>query len=75
MFVLMAGGGVRGGQVLGASTDKAETPAEGDGYSPDDVAASLYHNLGIDHTKEYHEATGRPVMIVRHGDVIPELFT
>lgn len=74
MFVLMAGGGIRGGQVLGASTDKGETPADGDGYSPDDVAASFYHNLGIDHTKEYHEATGRPIMIVRHGEVIPELF-
>ncbi|MGE0756400.1 MAG: DUF1501 domain-containing protein [Pirellulaceae bacterium] len=74
MFVLLAGGGMRGGQVLGASSDKGETPATGDGYSPDDVAASFYHSLGIDSTKEYHELTGRPIMIVRHGERIPELF-
>lgn len=73
MFVLMAGGGFKAGQVIGASDEKGMVPAS-EGYSPDDVAASFYRNLGIDHTKEYHEATGRPVMIVRNGNVIPELF-
>jgi hypothetical protein len=43
--------------------------------SPNDVAASLYHNLGIDHTKEYHTNTGRPIMIVRDGNVIQKLFS
>jgi hypothetical protein len=38
------------------------------------VASSFYHSLGIDHTKEYHTNTGRPVMIVREGSVIPALF-
>jgi hypothetical protein len=38
------------------------------------VAASFYHNLGIDHTKEYHSSTGRPITIVRDGTVIRELF-
>ncbi len=51
MFMLMAGGGVRGGRVIGASDDKATAPAH-EGFTPDDVAASFYHNLGIDHTKE-----------------------
>jgi hypothetical protein len=73
MFMLMAGGGVRGGQVIGASNDKGTEP-EDVGYSPDDVAASFYHCLGIDHTKEYHTTTGRPVMIVRDGKVIEQLF-
>lgn len=73
MFVLMAGGGVRGGQVLGATTSDGSEPA-GDNHSPDDVAASFYHALGIDHQQEYHTNTGRPVMIVRDGKVIPELF-
>ena len=44
------------------------------GYSPEDVAASFYHNLGIDHTKEYQSNIGRPIMIVREGHVIRELF-
>jgi len=30
--------------------------------------------LGIDPKKEFHTSTGRPVMIVRDGAVIPQLF-
>ncbi|MCA8996389.1 MAG: DUF1501 domain-containing protein [Planctomycetaceae bacterium] len=74
MFMLLGGGGVKGGQVLGESDETGSMP-RGDGFSPDDVAASFYHALGIDHTQEYHTTTGRPVMIVRNGHVIPELFT
>ena len=73
MFMLMAGGGIKGGQVLGASTANGTEPLE-KGYTPDDVAASFYHALGIDHTKEYHTNIGRPITIVRDGVVIPELF-
>ena len=73
MFVLLAGGGIKGGQALGASDDKAMGPA-GDGFSPDDVAASFFHCLGIDHTKEFHTSTGRPVMIVRNGKIIEGLL-
>ena len=73
MFVLMAGGGIRGGQVLGSSDANAMGPLE-KGYSPEDVAASFYHNLGVDHTREYHTNIGRPIMIVREGHVIKELF-
>jgi hypothetical protein len=74
MFVLMGGGGVRGAQVVGASDDKGTQPASGDGITPDDVAASLYHALGIDHTREYRTPTGRPVAIVRYGNVVKGLF-
>lgn len=74
MFMLMAGGGVKGGQVLGESNENATLPKDEVGYSPDDVAASLYHTLGIDHTNEYHTNTGRPITIVRDGSVINELF-
>ncbi|MBI1313338.1 DUF1501 domain-containing protein [bacterium] len=75
MCVLMAGGGIRGGQVIGASDARAEAPASGDGFSPDDVAASFYHSLGINATKEFHTPTGRPVSFVRYGNVIDELFS
>jgi hypothetical protein len=74
MWVILAGGGIRGGQVIGASDDKGTGPASGDGITPDDIAASYYHALGIDCAKEYHTSTGRPVMIVRNGKVIPDLF-
>jgi hypothetical protein len=74
MFVLLAGGGMQAGQVIGASDAQGEAPADGEGMSPDDVAASFYHSLGIDAAKEYRTPTGRPVAIVRHGTVINELF-
>ncbi len=73
MTALMAGGGIKGGQVVGASDDKGMGPA-GAGFAPDQLAASFYHTLGIDHTKEYRTATGRPVMIAREGSVIRGLF-
>jgi hypothetical protein len=69
----MAGGGIKGGQVVGASDARGEGPRE-KGISPDDVAATFYRTLGIDSTKEYHTPSGRPVMIVREGKVIPELL-
>lgn len=73
MFMLMAGGGMRGGQVIGESDDTASEPRH-DAIKPDDVAASFYHSLGIDHTKEFHTETGRPIMLVRDGKIIPQLF-
>lgn len=73
MFMLLAGGDIQAGRVIGASDEKGTEPA-GTRYSPDDVAASFYHNLGIDPTHEYETNTGRPVMIVRYGKIIPELF-
>jgi len=71
--VLMGGGGMKGGRVIGASDDQGMGPA-GDPITPDQVAASFYHALGIDFTKEYHTNTGRPVMVVREGSVIRGLF-
>lgn len=74
MFVLLAGGGMKNGQVIGASDDKGMGPAN-EAITPDMVAASFYHSLGIDCQKEYKTPTGRPVMIVRDGRLIPGLFS
>jgi len=74
MFMLMAGGSVRGGQVIGESDATGSLPAA-DGFSPDDAAASFYYNLGIDPTKHYHKDTERPHAVVRDGEVIRELFS
>lgn len=74
MSMIMAGGGIRGGQVIGKTDDKGQAPTEAP-YSPDDAAASFLHALGIDHKKEYHTPTGRPVMISRNGNPIEELFS
>ena len=72
MFCLLAGGGMKGGQVVGESDAKGEGPKDR-ALSPDDVAATFYQSLGINPHKEYHTPSGRPVMIVRYGTAIPEL--
>jgi hypothetical protein len=73
MFTLFAGGAIRAGQVVGATDERAAMP-KGKGFSPDDIAASFYHNLGIDPGKEYHTSTGRPITLVREGKLIPGLL-
>lgn len=73
MSMMLAGGGIRGGQVIGA-TDKTGAAVIEEPCTPADVTASALHALGIRHTKEYHTPTGRPVMIVREGEVIEKMF-
>ena len=73
MFALLAGGGIRGGQVVGESDEKAEGPKD-KAITPDDLAATFYTALGIDPRKEYHTPSGRPVMVVRYGTPIKELI-
>lgn len=73
MFMLLAGGMFRNGQVIGQSDETASGPA-GDAISPDDVAASFYYNLGIDPKQEFDTETGRPITLVRDGKVIDALF-
>jgi len=73
--IAMAGGGIRGGNVVGASTEHAEKPA-GDPTGPADLAATIYHCLGINPKTEFHTPEGRPVPIVPgEGRVISELFS
>jgi len=72
MFCLLAGGGIEGGRVLGASDETASEPRDG-GYSPDDVAATFYQCLGIEPTHEYHTPGGRPITLVRDGRTIADV--
>jgi hypothetical protein len=58
--VLLAGGGVRGGQVYGSSDASAAYAAELP-VSPDDLAATVFHTLGIPLNQEMHDAQGRPL--------------
>ncbi len=73
MVALMAGGDVHGGQVIGATNDKAEGPVD-EGFSPDDLAASFLQNIGIDPKTEYASNVGRPITVIRDGAPIDELF-
>jgi hypothetical protein len=71
--MLLAGGGIKGGKVIGKTDAKAAEPI-GERCTPDDVAASFLKVMGIDHHKEYYTPDGRPILIVREGKPIPELF-
>lgn len=73
MTAVMAGGKIRGGQVIG-ETDKTASEPVGNGFSPDDLAASFYSNLGIDPKAEFLTNVGRPITLVREGNPISELF-
>lgn len=70
--VVLAGAGVRGGQVIGASDAEGGFPTERP-VSPADVAHSIYKLLGLDPDKELPTTSGRPVQIVRDGRFIREL--
>jgi uncharacterized protein DUF1501 len=70
--LLLAGGGIRGGRVVGKTTDRGERPL-GDATGPEDLAATIYHCLGIDPNDEFHTAEGRPVKIVNNGRTISDL--
>ena len=73
MFMLMGGGPVKGGQVIGESDEKAAGPKH-EGIQPEDVAATFYRTLGINHRKEYDTSIGRPISIVRDGNIISDLI-
>jgi hypothetical protein len=67
--VLMAGAGVRGGQVYGSSDASAAYAAELP-VSPDDLAATVFHSLGIRLDHEMHEPQGRPVPLCTGRPVV-----
>ncbi len=69
---VLAGGGVQGGQVHGASDRWAAYPAR-DPVSPDDLGATILHALGIDPTRQIHDALGRPIPI-NLGQPLTTLF-
>ena len=69
---LVAGGGLRMGQVIGATNAKAEYPVERP-YSPQDLLATVYRHLGIDPSLTLVDHSGRPTRILETGEPIPEL--
>jgi hypothetical protein len=70
--VAFAGGGVRPGQVLGATDKQAAYPAS-DPVGVPDILRTLFQQMGVDTTKVYYTPQGRPVPIVDGGRIIPNL--
>ncbi len=71
--VVLAGGGIKKGSVYGKSDSTASEPDE-DGLSVEDLAATLYQCLGINHEKKLMSPGDRPIDIVREAHVRKELL-
>lgn len=72
MSVFLAGGGLRMGQVIGATNPRGEHPVQ----RPMDsncLLATIYHRFGIDPSHTLTDMIGRPAHILSRGEVIREL--
>ncbi len=70
--VMMAGGGLRGGQIVGATNARGEHPVERP-LVPGDVLATVYHVMGIDPEQTFPDHAGRPIPILDQGTLIREV--
>ena len=73
MSVLVSGGGMQTGQVVGSTTPKGERPQDRP-LDPNDLLATVFRHLGIDHTKTTLDNSGRPVPLIPFGEPIRELL-
>ena len=73
MSVMFAGGGTRGGQVIGA-TDRQGYSAIENVLSPENFASTIYRKLGIDPGMLLRNPDGRPVHLVSDANPIAELM-
>lgn len=73
MSLLVTGGGMRTGQIVGATNSKGEHPVERV-LSPNDLWATVYRHLGIDYQASINDLSGRPLPILPFGEPIQELL-
>jgi hypothetical protein len=73
MSVFLAGGGMRMGQVVGATNSRGEEPRERP-LTPNDLQATLYRYLGIPLDTRFTDHTGRPIALLPDGQPIQELL-
>ena len=70
---VLAGGGIRGGQVIGSTVSNGAEPKDRP-LGPGDLLASLYRVVGLDHHATVRDRQQRPVPIIESGEPIAELF-
>src|SRR5262249_43780155 len=73
MAVVLAGGGFPRGFAHGSTDAQGMAPAS-EPCTPDDIAATIVHQLGIDPHQELQTASGRPVQLFREGRVLSGLL-
>ncbi len=74
MSVLIAGGGLARGRIVGASNSRGEIPRDRP-VRPQDLMATLYHQLRINPETSFTNRAGRPIPIGSDGQVIRELLS
>jgi len=72
--IALAGGGIKRGHIHGASDPTGGEP-ESDPLKVEDLAATVYHQLGIQHEKTLIAPGNRPIAIVKDGEVQKGLLT
>jgi hypothetical protein len=65
---MLAGGGLKQGTVHGASDATGSEP-ESDPVRPEDLAATVFHLMGLDPTKKLMSPGNRPIDLVRDGKI------
>ncbi|MFM8271905.1 MAG: DUF1501 domain-containing protein [Gemmata sp.] len=73
MACVLAGGGFKRGYAHGTTDASGMAPAT-EPVTPDDVSASIFHNLGVAPSTELQTATGRPIQLYREGKVIEKIL-
>jgi hypothetical protein len=73
MFCLVAGGGVKGGRIIGSTNRLGEAPKDRP-VTPQDIHATIYAALGVDPSIKFLNHSGRPVPAIDNGQAIAELF-
>lgn len=73
MSTVIAGGGLKMGQAIGASTARAESPKDRP-YRVPQILSTIYHALGIDPSLTFPNSAGRPMYILDDREPVEELL-
>jgi uncharacterized protein (DUF1501 family) len=72
MSALVAGGGLRMGQVIGSTSDRAEYPKDRR-YTTPQVLSTVYQALGVDPSQTFPNGNGRPMYVLDDREPVAEL--
>ena len=73
MFCLLGGGGIRGGQIIGATNRRGEEPVSRP-VRPENIHATIYRCLGLDPHMHILDRSGRPIPVLEDPTPIEELL-
>lgn len=73
MSMLLAGGGLKVGQMVGETDSKAAYPISKP-YTPGSVLSTMYRVMGVDHKHVFYDGSSRPIPVLPEGEPIRELI-